>query len=350
MSSCKNDTKHTANFDAKGIAMTSTRRVQLSPALTSGAVTPRPFFLLGGMRGAVRRAFRYLGGTIVVAGMWLSSAAFAGSFTLDWDDSPSAGVAGYMLYYGTASGNYTSKLDVGKVVEYTVKNLAAGTSYYVALASYDAARAESTRSAEVVVTIPAAAATTPTPAPTAAPTAAPTTRPTATPTPSPTPTPTATPTPTPAPTQVLIPGGVVVVPTARPSPTPTLRLGATPTPAPGATVTPGPTATRAPTGMPKPGTTATPVPTALPRTGSTPVPTAGPTSGATPTPTPLPGAAAGATPTSTTASSSGGGGLLGGCTADPRGGIDPLLPAMLFASLGWVAVQRRRRGADARSA
>ena len=46
--------------------------------------------------------------------------AFAGSATLAWEPVSSPALAGYMLYYGAAAGNYANKIDVGNTNQRTV--------------------------------------------------------------------------------------------------------------------------------------------------------------------------------------------------------------------------------------
>ena len=84
----------------------------------------------------------------------LSSVANAGQATLTWDANTQPEVAGYMLQYGTASGTYTAKIDVGKVTQYTVPGLLEGKSYYFAATAYDLGRAESGFSNEVNSIVP----------------------------------------------------------------------------------------------------------------------------------------------------------------------------------------------------
>ena len=60
-------------------------------------------------------------------------AAFGETLTLAWDASATADVTGYLLSYGTASGTYTSTIDVGNRTTYTVGDLTAGTRYYFAV-------------------------------------------------------------------------------------------------------------------------------------------------------------------------------------------------------------------------
>lgn len=65
------------------------------------------------------------------------------SAVLEWNPSPSPAVAGYHLYYGTASGNYTANIEVGNVTTMTVFGLSSGVTYYFAMTAYDTNGAES---------------------------------------------------------------------------------------------------------------------------------------------------------------------------------------------------------------
>jgi hypothetical protein len=78
--------------------------------------------------------------------------------TLSWtpptqnsDGSSLTDLAGYNVYYGTSSGNYTSTINVGNVTTYTFTTLAAGT-YYLAVTAYDTSGNQSVYSGEVVKT------------------------------------------------------------------------------------------------------------------------------------------------------------------------------------------------------
>jgi hypothetical protein len=73
------------------------------------------------------------------------------SASLAWNASvPSDGVAGYFIYYGTAAGSYTERVDVGLATEVVVTNLKAGTTYYFATTAYTSAGLESDYSNEAV--------------------------------------------------------------------------------------------------------------------------------------------------------------------------------------------------------
>jgi len=56
---------------------------------------------------------------------------------LNWNPSPSPGVAGYRIYYGKASRNYTSSVLLGNVATNTVSSLTSGVTYFFAVTAYD---------------------------------------------------------------------------------------------------------------------------------------------------------------------------------------------------------------------
>ena len=87
----------------------------------------------------------------------MAGRAFAGTVTLAWDPVNSPLVAGYMVYYGPAAGNYTSSIDVGNLTSYTVPNLVEGTTYHFATTAYDAAHTQSGYSNDVSATVPSSA-------------------------------------------------------------------------------------------------------------------------------------------------------------------------------------------------
>ncbi len=92
--------------------------------------------------------------------------AFAsGSATLTWNSNTESDLAGYKIYYGTASrgsitnppSGYTNVIDLHNTsTSYTINNLADGT-YYFAVTAYDTSNNESAYSAEVSKTINATA-------------------------------------------------------------------------------------------------------------------------------------------------------------------------------------------------
>jgi hypothetical protein len=73
----------------------------------------------------------------------------AAQVALAWNPSASTNVAGYRVYYGTASKSYEFNSDAGKSTTTTISNLQDGTPYYFAVTAYDPTGAESTYSNEV---------------------------------------------------------------------------------------------------------------------------------------------------------------------------------------------------------
>ena len=65
----------------------------------------------------------------------LSRSAHASDVVLAWDANTEPVLAGYKLYYGTASRQYSTSIDVGNVISHTVTGLQAGI-YYFAVTAY----------------------------------------------------------------------------------------------------------------------------------------------------------------------------------------------------------------------
>jgi hypothetical protein len=76
--------------------------------------------------------------------------AFGGEVTFTWDANTEPDLAGYIVYYGTSSGNYTRSVDVGNNTEYTQTELQDGVTYYFASTAYDTAGNESGFSNQIV--------------------------------------------------------------------------------------------------------------------------------------------------------------------------------------------------------
>lgn len=84
----------------------------------------------------------------------LLQSAEAGTVTLAWDPNTESDLDGYLLSYGTASGQYTTTIDVGNVTSYQFSEPNPSVQYYLALRAYNTSGATSPYSNEVV-TIPA---------------------------------------------------------------------------------------------------------------------------------------------------------------------------------------------------
>jgi len=86
---------------------------------------------------------------ILFATLLFSSIDSVAQLRLAWDPNTEPDVAGYWIYYGTASRSYTYSIDVGNVTTYTLQGLTQGVTYYIALTAYDSANNESDYSNEV---------------------------------------------------------------------------------------------------------------------------------------------------------------------------------------------------------
>lgn len=69
---------------------------------------------------------------------------YAGNLSVTWDPpvtntdgSPLDNLAGYRVYYGTASQTYSTTVDVGLAIETTVTNLQPGLTYFFAVSAYN---------------------------------------------------------------------------------------------------------------------------------------------------------------------------------------------------------------------
>ena len=91
---------------------------------------------------------------------WLSSLPFATSVAvmgsqsllLVWNPSPDADVSGYILYYGTASGNYNHTNYIANVTNATVTGLTEGFTYFFVVTATNTTGLESLPSNEFITT------------------------------------------------------------------------------------------------------------------------------------------------------------------------------------------------------
>ncbi|NPV04000.1 MAG: hypothetical protein HPY67_04630 [Syntrophaceae bacterium] len=94
---------------------------------------------------------------LVFAAILLSGIpAGAAEVTLAWDPNAEPDLAGYKVYSGTASRNYSGTVDVGNWTRCVMGGLEPGRTYYFAAKAYNATGSESDYSAEVVYSVPAA--------------------------------------------------------------------------------------------------------------------------------------------------------------------------------------------------
>lgn len=99
---------------------------------------------------------------------WIAFAALsqvprlqAQTATLSWNASTDPNLAGYVIYYGGASQDYTNTIVVGNVTNVSITGLTAGATYYFAATTYDSAGDESAFSNEATYTVPGGASLVP---------------------------------------------------------------------------------------------------------------------------------------------------------------------------------------------
>jgi hypothetical protein len=89
---------------------------------------------------------------IILVLLLVPPVAHAGDVVLQWDANTETDLAGYKVYYGSASGTYGSPVVIGKVTTHTLSQLPAGT-YYFAVTAYNTSGLESGFSNEVSAVI-----------------------------------------------------------------------------------------------------------------------------------------------------------------------------------------------------
>ena len=104
----------------------------------------------------------YIGFLFFLIYFFSTSVSFAANVTFSWtppitnsDGTPLTDLAGYKVYSGLSSRNYTQNTDVGNVTSYTATNLSGGTTYYFAVTAYDTSGNQSSFSNELTATITA---------------------------------------------------------------------------------------------------------------------------------------------------------------------------------------------------
>lgn len=104
--------------------------------------------------GRKNNSLSLLCGAAVLLAAGLASAQTQTSVSLAWDPCSGSGIAGYRVYWGSASHTYTNTTDVGNAAKATLSGLKAGGTYYCAVSSYSSSGLESPLSTELVYTCP----------------------------------------------------------------------------------------------------------------------------------------------------------------------------------------------------
>ena len=91
-----------------------------------------------------------------LAWLWTANSSFciAAEVTLAWDPNQESNLAGYRIYWGTASRQYDYSADLGNVTSYRFTGLTEGQSYFIAVTAYDTRYNESGFSNEIIYSVP----------------------------------------------------------------------------------------------------------------------------------------------------------------------------------------------------
>ena len=87
--------------------------------------------------------------------LFATNFAHARNVTLTWDPSSDPSVAGYTLFYGTSSGNYTQSINTGNATSAILTSLTEGSTYFIVVTAYNSLGLHSVPSNEVSFTAPA---------------------------------------------------------------------------------------------------------------------------------------------------------------------------------------------------
>lgn len=87
-------------------------------------------------------------GSVLTPGAGPNGGGPVESAILVWDPNLEPDIAGYRLYYGVSSGNYTESIDVGNTTTVAVPNLAVGTTYVFVVTAFNSLGLESLPSNE----------------------------------------------------------------------------------------------------------------------------------------------------------------------------------------------------------
>ena len=104
-------------------------------------------------RGASQRGWRVRAIVLLVLLLGSASALHADTVTATWDANSESDIAGYLLAYGTVSGQHPNGIPVGNVTTWQLA-LAAGQTYYFVVQAYNTAGLYSLPSAEAFINIP----------------------------------------------------------------------------------------------------------------------------------------------------------------------------------------------------
>jgi hypothetical protein len=97
---------------------------------------------------------RHLLVPLLAACLTASAGTAQQTVSLAWNPDPDSATAGYVLYSGLASGNYSFRTNVGMNTKTTIGGLTAGSTNYFAVTAYNSAGVEGPPSGEISYLVP----------------------------------------------------------------------------------------------------------------------------------------------------------------------------------------------------
>jgi hypothetical protein len=91
---------------------------------------------------------------LLIALVLLIATSPASAIVLAWDPNDEPDVAGYRVYYGTASGDYSEVVDVGNATSTPIEGLLPGATYFFVVTAYNSTLLESLPSEEIAYSVP----------------------------------------------------------------------------------------------------------------------------------------------------------------------------------------------------
>ena len=97
---------------------------------------------------------RIIRNIIILVLLGAANNLYAGEITFGWDANTEKDLAGYNLYIGTQTSNYTQSIDVGNVTQFTLKNVPEAVKRFYSLTARDNSGNVSDFADELTYTIP----------------------------------------------------------------------------------------------------------------------------------------------------------------------------------------------------
>lgn len=120
---------------------------------STGPLTGWEFVVIGKKFTCIINVEHYPGVGPVITTIKQESGVHVATAVVTWNANTESDLAGYKVYYGTESGQYTISIDVGNVTQRKVSGLEVGGVYYFVVTAYDLNGNESAPSGQVAYSV-----------------------------------------------------------------------------------------------------------------------------------------------------------------------------------------------------